>query len=263
MNLARDSSPKIVLATIDLSFHRAAAGVVQAILEKHGVVVQEIRAPHETAFEALASGRADMLCSAWLPGSHGVYFDPIAYLFEKLTVLYTPYALWGVPGYVYEAGVHSVADLARPEVHSRMNKLIQGIGAGAGISRFSVEIIDHYGLSGLGYHFRNGSLEACVRAYESAESKGEWVVVPLWQPQYLFHDHDIRELDEPNGLLRGRDDATLIARTTSLAGLPSAAVAELRATTLGNEVATTLDFELSRGGLTPLELGKRYLAAGT
>ena len=66
-------SIEITLATIDLSFHRAASAVVQAILMRHGIAVREMLAPHEAAFELLKNGTADMLCSAWLPSSHGVY----------------------------------------------------------------------------------------------------------------------------------------------------------------------------------------------
>ena len=251
----------IVLATIDLSFHRAAAGVVQAILRRHGVSVTEIRAPHEKAFKALEDGTADMLCSAWLPGSHGGYFNAIEQEFEKLTVLYTPYALWGVPKYVFDAGVHAVADLLKPKVLAKMRKHIQGVGPGAGISRFSAELLQFYRLSDVGYVFQTGSLQQCVSAFESAVSKGEWVVVPLWKPQYLFHSYDIRELQEPNGLLRGKDEATLVVRKSRLDDLPVTAVMELRRTVLGNDAVTELDYMLSCKGLTENEIGQRYLVS--
>jgi glycine betaine/proline transport system substrate-binding protein len=250
----------LVLATVDLSFHHAAAGVVQAILEKHGVSVVELRAPHEEAFKLLEDGKADMLCSAWLPGSHEVYFAPVAKDFEKLTVLYNPYALWGVPDFIPPEQVSTVADLTRPEIVRRMNKVIQGINPGAGISRFSVEILEHYGLTGLGYSFENGSLDACVGAFERAVQNGDWAVVPLWQPQYLFASYKIRELSEPNGLLRGKDEATLVLRKSRLPDLPSGAIEELRATSLGNAEATRLDYLVSRGNMSALEAGRNYLA---
>lgn len=41
---------RLTLVTIDLSFHRAASGVVRRILNEHGVTVDEIFAPHEEAF---------------------------------------------------------------------------------------------------------------------------------------------------------------------------------------------------------------------
>jgi glycine betaine/proline transport system substrate-binding protein len=254
-----NTHPVVRLATIDLSFHHAAAGVVMALLNRHGVTVDETRRPHEAAFDLLRDGSADMLCAAWLPGSHAVYFDPLAEHFEKLSVLYHPYALWGVPDYVPAAAVGSVADLTLPEVSPRMTKRIQGIGPGAGISRFSREIISAYGLDAYGYEFANGTLDDCVAAFEAGVAARHWLVVPLWQPQYLHWKHGIRELREPRGLLRGADDATLVIRHTLRDALPEAAVTELRALTIGNADMTWLDHLVSREGLTPLEAGERYL----
>jgi glycine betaine/proline transport system substrate-binding protein len=254
-----NTHPVVRLATIDLSFHHAAAGVVMALLNRHGVTVDETRRPHEAAFDLLRDGSADMLCAAWLPGSHAVYFDPLAEHFEKLSVLYHPYALWGVPDYVPAAAVGSVADLTLPEVSPRMTKRIQGIGPGAGISRFSREIISAYGLDAHGYEFANGTLDDCVAAFEADVAAHRWLVVPLWQPQYLHWKHAIRELREPRGLLRGADDATLVIRHTLRDALPEAAVTELRALTIGNADMTWLDHQVSREGLTPLEAGERYL----
>ncbi|MGC0151248.1 glycine betaine ABC transporter substrate-binding protein [Chromobacterium vaccinii] len=244
---------RLTLITIDLSFHAASAAVVAAALEKHGVVVDEWRAPHERAFELLAAGDGDLLCSAWLPGSHGGYLAPIEDKVEKLAVLYTPYALWGVPDYVPESAVASLADLARPEIAARMVKTIQGINPGAGISRFSREIVERYRLDQAGYRFANGGLEDCVAAFEQAVARRDWAVVPLWQPQYLHWSHRIRELADPDGLLRGRDEATLLIRRDALARLPAAAEAELRALRLGNRALTFLDHLIARQGLDPRE----------
>jgi len=47
-----------------------------------------------------------------------------------------PISFWGVPDYVPEAAVRSIADLAKPDVAAQMTKTIQGIGAGATISVF-------------------------------------------------------------------------------------------------------------------------------
>ncbi|POZ61457.1 glycine betaine ABC transporter substrate-binding protein [Chromobacterium alticapitis] len=241
----------LTLITIDLSFHAASAGVVMAALEKHGVSASEWRVPHERAFELLASGQGDLLCSAWLPGSHGAYLAPFEHEVEKLAALYTPYALWGVPDYAPADAVATLADLAKPEVAARMVKTIQGINPGAGISRFSLEIMARYRLDQAGYRFRHGTLDDCAAAFEQAVARRDWAVVPLWQPQFLHWTHRIRELADPDGLLRGRDEATLLIRKDALARLPPAAAAELRALRLGNQAMTYLDHLVARQGLDP------------
>ncbi|WP_047249093.1 glycine betaine ABC transporter substrate-binding protein [Chromobacterium subtsugae] len=253
--------PHLTLITIDLSFHHASAAVVAALLEAHGVAVSEWRVPHERAFELLRSGEGDLLCSAWLPGSHGAYLAPLEDEVEKLAVLYTPYALWGVPDYVPEALVASLADLKKPDVAARMQKTIQGINPGAGISRFSLEIIERYRLDEAGYHFRHGSLDDCVAAFEQAVARQAWAVVPLWQPQFLHWRHNIRALADPEKLLRGKDEATLLIRKSALARLPPAAVEALRALTLGNPSVVCLDHQISRQGMDPLLAARRWLQA--
>jgi len=235
---------EVRLVTIDLSFHRAASEVVRSILEKQGVLVTENTFPHEKAFEQLRDGKADMLCSAWLPDSHSTYFDPMADQFEKVTVLYRPYAFWGVPDYVPEALIATIDDLRKPEVVSRMEKRIQGIGAGAGISRFSRTAMTQYDLVEAGYHFENGTLDDCINAYEEAVRAEQWVVVPLWNPQFLHEKYTIRQLKDPLGVMGGEDEATLIARHSLIQRLPTAAVLELRSLYLGNNEVSRLDDRL-------------------
>ncbi|AXE36537.1 glycine betaine ABC transporter substrate-binding protein [Chromobacterium phragmitis] len=255
------NAPHITLVTIDLSFHAASAAVIAAVLEKHGVAVSQWRAPHERAFELLASGQGDMLCSAWLPGSHGRYLAPIEDEIEKMSALYAPYALWGVPDYVPADAAAEIADLAKPDVAARMVKTIQGINPGAGISRFSLEIMDRYRLHEAGYRFLHGALDDCVAAFEQAVARRDWAVVPLWQPQYLHWRHRIRELADPDGLLRGRDEATLIVRKDALRRLSAAAIADLRALRLGNQAMTRLDHLICKQGLSPDEAARQWLSS--
>ncbi|WP_369944463.1 glycine betaine ABC transporter substrate-binding protein [Xanthomonas medicagonis] len=244
------------LLTIDLSFHRAAASVVRSILASHGVDVKETFAPHERAFEQLRDGAADVLCSAWLPDSHGMYFAPMADSFENVAVLYRPYAYWGVPDYVPQDAVYSIDDLRRPEVAARMQKRIQGIGPGAGISRFSRTAIARYGLANSGYHFENGTLDDCVAAYEDAVRRRQWAVVPLWKPQFLHEKHAIRQLEDPLGVMGGADEATLIARRGLMARLPPGAAVALRGMHLGNEEVSRLDYLISCEGMDALDVAQ-------
>ncbi len=242
---AAQGKAPIVIGQIGLSFHIAAAAVVARVLADHGHAVRFETALHEEMFARMARGEVDLLSSAWLPGSHGAYLAPFRDQVEALTVLYEPYALWGVPDYVPADAVAAVADLARPEVAGRMTRLIQGIGPGAGISRFSREIMDAYRLGDAGYEFRNGSQQDCEDAFTRAVAERRWVVVPLWHPQHLHHRYTIRELAEPKGLLRGRDAATLIARKDRLGAIDPAALLALSRIRLGNAAVAHLDYLIS------------------
>ena len=240
----------IRLGHIALSFHAASAAVVQRILARHGYQVVVHAAPHEEIFQLYGAGRIDMLVSAWLDASHGKYLAPYHDQTRKLGVLYHPYCIWGVPEYVPEDAVGSVADLARPEVVDRMSKLVQGINPGAGISRFSKEIIRHYDLGALGYHFESGSEADCFGRFESSVKKREWFVIPLWHPQFLHHQHKIRALVEPKGLLGGQDRATLVAHHDCVQKMDAALVEDLSRLELGNALVSELDYQISRSGMS-------------
>lgn len=244
------SSP-LVLGQIALSFHAAAASVVQQVCEREGVAVVIKEAPHERIYEMLRDAEVDMVCSAWLPGSHGAYVAPYEDQLVKLGVLYQPYTLWGVPDYVPIDVLASVADLAKPEIVAKMNKRIQGIGPGAGISRFSREIIEHYALYKYGYEFHNGTLTECASAFEAAYAARDWVIVPLWHPQYLHSRYQIRELTEPNGLLRGKDAATLVIRKDALHKLTPRLQQTLTRMQLGNTQVAQLDYAISVQNISP------------
>ncbi|MEM1156593.1 MAG: glycine betaine ABC transporter substrate-binding protein [Pseudomonadota bacterium] len=234
----------IRIGHIGLSFHEASALEVARVLSKHGLESRFTSAPHEEAFELLGRGEVDLLASAWLPSSHQVYLEPLLDRVDTLTVLYEPYCIWGVPDYVPESDVAMVEDLLAEPAKSRMDRLIQGINPGAGISRFSLQIIADYGLDKEAYVFRSGSEQDCFGRFEQAYVSGDWIVVPLWHPQYLHNRYTIRALHEPKGLLGSQDEATLIVHNDAKAEIGEQALADLSQLYIGNGRLSALEDEL-------------------
>ena len=249
------------LGHIDLSFHQASAAVVQAILQRDGHEVVMSAYPHEEMFRRFGENEVDLLVSAWLPDSHGAYLTPLLESTRKLGVLYQPYCIWGVPDYVPESAVSEIADLLKPDVLARMDRTLQGINPGAGISRFSKMMVQAYGLDAAGYHFEPGSEAQCFDGYEQAVSEQRWRVVPLWHPQYLHHRYRIRALREPLGLLGGADDATLLIRRAAEPRLSPQTLATLAGLHLGNEVVTRIDHAIRKEGVDPLSVAREWLAS--
>ena len=252
-------SRHFVVGNIALTFHAAAAAVVKIVLEERGYVADEREAAHEDMFALLARGDVDVLVAAWLPASHGKYFDPLHTDVLRLGVLYRPYCIWGVPEYVSEDEVSSIADLARPEIARTFRPLIQGIGEGAGISRFSRAIIEQYELAPLGFHFKSGTLTDCVSAFESAVSKGERCVVPLWHPQFLHHTHKIRALKDPKRLLGDVDDAHVLVRKEAAKRMAKTDFGALAALTIGNGALAGMDHAINREGKSPRDAAAEWL----
>ncbi|KAL2850500.1 substrate binding domain of ABC-type glycine betaine transport system-domain-containing protein [Aspergillus pseudodeflectus] len=244
---------------IDLSFHHVAGEVVKLVLERLGYNVQVESAPHEAAFALHQESKTDFLI-AWLEGSHGQYLDKYR---TEVTVLsnaiYSPYCIWGVPDYVPETVVQTTQDLLKPNVAAKMRKQIQGINPGAGISRFSKEIIDKYGLAEAGYSFQHGSQADCFETFEAAYENNEWLVVPLWHPQYLHKKYKIRSLEEPNGLLRGIDDAQICIHNSAKTKFTDEALAVLQRITLGNEAVSLMDCYCCKDGLSPRKAALRWM----
>jgi glycine betaine/proline transport system substrate-binding protein len=237
---------RIRVGHIDLGFHDASALEVEAVLKRHGHEIERSAAPHEEMFRRMGRGEIDMLVSAWLPASHGGYLEPFEEDVRKITVLYEPYCIWGVPSYVPETVVATVSDLLRPHALDRMDRLIQGINPGAGISRFSEAIVEQYGLAAAGYHFETGTEAECFDRFEAAVAEKRWVIIPLWHPQYLHARYEIRALAEPRGLLGGTDQATLIVRKDAEEKVGTTALDELSKMHLGNARVSELEDVLVR-----------------
>lgn len=256
------SAQRIQLGVTDLSFHRVTAAVVAHVMRLMGKEVEISYALHEANFSRLKLGQIDMLCSAWLPHSHGVYQQQVEtqVATRALGLHYEPYALWGVPDYVPEDAVSRIEDLLKPEVKQRIRPIIQGIGERAGITRFSKNIMREYQLTAAGYQFRTGTQADCVTAFESAVSVNEWVVVPLWHPQFLHHQYAIRELKDVKGLLGGKDRAVLLAREDRLTEhFTPEQIAVLDKITLSNQAVAELDYGMNRLGLSEDQVASHFL----
>ncbi|WP_343211396.1 glycine betaine ABC transporter substrate-binding protein (plasmid) [Aliisedimentitalea scapharcae] len=253
-------STPLVVGQIALSFHKAAAAVLCEMLTKTGQEVDVKEAPHEDMYAMQKAGDVDLVVSAWLPASHGTYIEPYADELLKLSVIYNPYCIWGISNRAPQH-IRSVADLANPQVAALFRKRIQGIGPGAGISRFSRQMVRDYQLDRQGFHFENGTLDECTSAYLDAEAKGELAIVPLWHPQWLHGQSKLRELEDPLSLLGGRDDATLVLRKDAAHKLNAKGRALLDRMHLGNETVSQLDSEICCVGKTPRQAAVSWLGA--
>lgn len=249
----------LILGQVGLSFHTAAAAVIAEVLRDLGHTLEIREAPHEAMFEMLGKGEVDLVCSAWLPASHGGYIAPFVDELEKLSIIYTPYCIWGISQDA-PADVQSVQDLARPEIASQFRKLIQGITPGAGISRFSRQMIVDYELEQHGFYFENGTVDDCCGAFLDATQAKELAIVPLWHPQWLHMEATLRELKDTKGLLGGQDDATLVLRKDAKHKLTDRALQFLRNITLGNTVVSELDRAICREDLTARDAARRWLS---
>lgn len=145
----------------------------------------------------------------------------------------------GGPNYVPKEAVSEVAE--------RMKAQIQGINPGAGITRFSIQMKE-YELSDSGYEFFTGSEGDCFDAFESTVANKEWVIVPLWKPQFLHYRYDIREIKEPKGLLGIVDRAVLLLRNDKKSLFSEEQIQKLDSLRFSNDIIAELDYKVCREG---------------
>lgn len=246
-----------------MSFHDAVAEQVELVLRSAGHEIERRSAPHGSMFEALGRGEVDLLVAAWLPWSHGRYFAPIADRVRMVSVLYEPYPIWGVPDYV-PAQVASIPDLLAPPAVDHMERLIQGMAPGAGISEMSPRAVEVYGLSSAGYHFEHGTEDDCIGRFVDAVAQQRWVVMPFWHPQALHKRFRIRRLQDPEMVLGATDNATLLVLKDSEDLIGEAALSDLVQLYLGNSMVTELDDAIRRRSCTPYtDHSARHRAAPT
>lgn len=243
-------SRPIRVGHIGLSFHDAASEQAELVLRSHGHEIERSAAPHAEMFARLGRGEVDLLCAAWLPWSHGAYYESIKEQVRPVSVLYNPYPIWAVPDYV-PAEVASITDLTREPALSRMERLIQGMAPGVGISEMSPRAITAYGLDAVGYEFMNGTEDDCIARMMEAVADRRWVVMPFWHPQAFHRSHRMRRLQDPLTMLGAVDNATLLVLRTSESLIGADALADLSRLYLGNELLSLLDEKIRMRSTSP------------
>ena len=114
-------------------------------------------------------------------------------------------------------------------------------------------------MADFGFHCENGTVEDCTGAAIYAVAKGELAVVPMWYPQWLHQELELRELTDPLGLLGGQDNAILVLRNDAAKKLNGDGPAFLKQAQLGNAVVSQLDHLVCRQGLSLKEAAKTWL----
>lgn len=250
---------KIIVGVIDLSFHKVTAGVFHIVLEHFGFEVQLIYKTHEEIFNSQQNNQIDLLISAWLPGSHGKYLEPYAQKIKTFNPIYAPYCIWGIPKYLSQKGLSSIEDLIKPEFHSIVEKNINGIGMGAGISRFSLKIIEEYGLGSYGYNFIHNLPDDFSKIIEDKLENKKNIIIPLWHPQYLHNIYELYPLKDPKGLLQGQDLATPILLKESIAKFTSEELAVLSKISLGNQAISQMDYSYNKENYSAKEAALKWI----
>lgn len=221
---AASAAEPIKMAVTNWADVLATVNVAKYVLEtKLNQPVQLVQAAIGIQYQGVARGDLDVMLSAWLPVTHGTYYDKYKNDMEDVGILYTGGKNgWAVPAYIPESEVSTIADLNKPEVKSKLNATIQGIEPGGGLMMASDKTVKAYNLSGYNLQASSeaGMLAGVSRAYQSKQ----WVVATVWSPHWLFQKWKMRYLKDPKGTLGGEEKIHIFASKQFATKFPRANV---------------------------------------
>jgi len=162
----------------------------QIIEKKLGYPVQLVPVAAGVMWQGVARGDLDATLSAWLPVTHGAYWDNFK---SKVVDLGTnfPDAKIGliVPA---DADVTSLTDLEAKK--DEFGGRIVGIDAGAGVMSKTSEAIKAYGLD---YTLMPSSGSAMTAELARSENAKKPIIVTGWKPHWMFAKYKLKFLEDP------------------------------------------------------------------
>lgn len=207
----------IQLAYVEWSDAVASTNVMRAVLEKAGYEVDTTSISAAAMWQAVATGDADAMTTAWLPTTHESYYeqtqDQVVDLGPNLDG--TKLGLV-VPAYTDIDSIDQLDDKA-----DSFGGEIIGIDPGAGLMGLTEDVLAEYDLEGE-IDLRSGSGATMTAALQSAINNQEDIVVTGWTPHWKFARWDLKYLDDPKNIFGGAEQIHTIVRQGMEEDMPEA-----------------------------------------
>ncbi|WXL26298.1 glycine betaine ABC transporter substrate-binding protein [Ectopseudomonas mendocina] len=202
-------------------------------------------------WQGVARGDLDATLSAWMPATHGEYYERLK---DKVEVLGTNYAGAKigliVPEYVQ---AKSIADL--DTYAADFDGKIIGIDAGAGVMRRAEDAVKEYGLTKIKLMPSSGP--AMSTALARAEKAQKPIVVTGWIPHWMFAKWKLRFLEDPKNVFGDAERIDTVANPGINSKAPEA-TAFLKKFSWGADEVGSVMLEI-RDGKKPEEAAKAWV----
>lgn len=177
--------------------------VARQLLDSLGYDVSVEKMSTAMILQGMVAGDIDVEMGVWRPSQSDMLDPRLASgeLVEVVKNIQGARFQLAVPGYVWEAGVHSLADLA---AHAeRFDRTIYGIEAGNVGNEIMLEAIenDTYDLGG--WSVKASSTAGMLAQVDAMATSGEWVTLLGWEPHWMNISYDLRYLEDPEGIWGG------------------------------------------------------------
>lgn len=257
----RAAERTIRLGQVGLSFYAVVGAVVEATLAGRGYVVEVVEGSHAEIFPKLGKGEVDLFAAAWLPTGHASLYRDVADTTFLVAPLYDGASFfWAVPSYVPQDAVVSIADLARPEVSARTKKRIVSLPEATGLTTGGRRAMELYGLSKAGFELVAAPPGEWMSAFQAAHDAGEWIVFPLWQPQWANRGFDLRRLDDPLAAYGPPDTAHLVGHVSLRERIDRQTLGVLTRIRISVADVTEMDRLVNVGRVTPRSAAAQWMS---
>ncbi|MFI8384521.1 glycine betaine ABC transporter substrate-binding protein [Pseudomonas sp. NPDC079086] len=231
----------------------AATHVAGEILQsKLGYTVELKAVEPAIMWQGVARGDLDATLSAWLPATHGEYFEKLK---DKVEVLGTNYAGAKigliVPDYVQAKTIADLQTYAKD-----FDGKITGIDAGAGVMRRAEEAITEYTLTDIKLMPSSGP--GMATALTRAEKDKKAIVVTGWIPHWMFAKWNLRFLEDPKKVFGDDEHVDTVANPSITTKAPEAAAFLKKFSWSGEEVGAVM--LAIRDGAKPEDAAKDWIS---
>lgn len=199
------------------------AEVASQILDAAGYQSAVTHASWIICLKAVADGELDIDMALWRPTQNSVLNPMLESNKVKLLATNVEDALYDlvVPDYVYDAGVHSIADLARHA--DRFGGKIYGIEAGNDGNTLVLDAIseNQYGLGD--FRLVESSEAAMLSQAGDAIKHKRWVVFLGWKPHWMNIIYKLKYLDDPELMWGGASTVNTVVQPDYVTRQPNVA----------------------------------------
>ena len=212
---APSTDKTVRLVYVEWASCAAATHVVQNVLEQQGYKVDTLSVSGAAMYTALAQGDADATVCAWLPSTHGNYFERTKDKLDDLgpNMSGTRIGLV-VPDYVTIDSIDQLADHA-----DKFKDRIIGIDPGAGEMDIAHKAIEEYKLP---LTLVDGSDATMTAALKDAIDNQQWIVVTGWTPHWKWARWQLKYLEDPKGTFGGPENIDTVVRKGLEQDMPEA-----------------------------------------
>jgi len=211
------------LSYVEWSETVAATNMVKTVIqEKLGYACEIVPMTADKMWEAVATGKVDGMVAAWLPTTHGDYYEQYKDQIVDLgpNMVGTQIGLV-VPDITVGRQTASSGQRNEPYIKAnsiddlkkytdKFNRKIIGIDPEAGIMKKTREAMREYGL--YKYELIKGSEVSMVAELSNAIRKQKWIVVTGWVPHWMFARWKLKFLDDPKNVYGGQEEIHTIVR---------------------------------------------------